>query len=175
MFKVIFLDAEGTFLKFNPSLGKIYRNLWKEYGIEINEVKTAKKLREEFKKVFKEELGAVNLTGEKCKEGWKEVFFRVFIEYSKYPFFEEVFIKAYKYFSQPDCVEIVPRFDEFIKEVKKHKLKLGVISNWDCRLYSVLEGHNLLKEFNAVFIGCEVGFLKPKLEIFERALNFFKV
>ncbi|MFN4196404.1 MAG: HAD-IA family hydrolase [Caldimicrobium sp.] len=175
MLKVILLDAEGTFLQFKPSLGEIYKNLWNEYGVVINEKEIAKRFREEFKQVFQKELGGVNLTSEKCKVGWKKVFLKVFKEYSEASFFEEVFIRAYQFFAKPDCVEIVPRFNEFVKEAKEHNFRLGVISNWDCRLYSVLEGHNLLKVFDAIFIGCEIGFLKPRLEIFESALNFFKV
>ncbi|MFN3406787.1 MAG: HAD-IA family hydrolase [Caldimicrobium sp.] len=175
MLKVILLDAEGTFLQFKPSLGIIYKNLWNEYGIDIREEEITKRFREEYRKVFQEEMGGENLTGEKCKEGWKKVFLRVFKDFSDIPFLEEVFIKAYQFFAKPDCVEIVPRFNEFVKEAKEHNLRLGVISNWDCRLYSVLEGHKLLKIFDAIFIGCEIGFLKPRLEIFKRALNFFKV
>ncbi|MFN3567925.1 MAG: HAD-IA family hydrolase [Caldimicrobium sp.] len=175
MLKIILLDAEGTFLRFKPSLGVIYKNLWNEYGVEINEEEVVKKLRMAYRKVFQEELGGVNLTGEKCKEGWKKVFFKVFKKYSNTPFFEEAFLRAYHFFAKPDCVEIVPGFYEFVKQAKEYNLKLGVISNWDCRLYSVLEGHNLLKIFDGIFIGCEIGYLKPRLEIFERALTFFNV
>ncbi len=175
MLKVILLDAEGTFLRFKPTLGKIYANLWKEYGIKIEEEYTAQRMRQTFKRVFKSALGNSKLNGEICKRAWKEVFWEVFYEYKKFPFFEEIFEKAYSFFASPECVEVVSDFWSFSEEAKSLGFKLGVISNWDGRLYSILEGHNLLNKFDAIFLGCEVGYLKPHKEIFNQALKFFQI
>ncbi len=54
-------------------------------------------------------------------------------------------------------------------------LKFGVISNWDCRLYSILEGYQLLESLEGVFIGCEIGYLKPHPFIYQKALSYFSV
>ncbi len=174
MLRVIFLDAEGTFLKFKPSLSEIYRRLWGSFGIKINSEKISEKLRFYFKKVFKEEL-KTPLNGEICKEGWREVFHRAFEEYKNDKIFNEVFKAAYAFFASPECVTVVPGFMEFLLKGKKAGLSFAVISNWDCRLYPILEGHNLLSYFEGVFLGCEVGYLKPSPEIFKRALSYFQI
>lgn len=174
MVKALFLDAEGTFLIFNPGLGEIYKSLWKEYGVEIDPERTSQALREAFRKIFKEKLRPP-LNGEVCKRGWREVFESVFAEYKEFPFFDEVFQRAYAFFASPECVKVAPYFREFVLKGKERGLKFAVISNWDCRLYSILEGHKLLSLFDAVFLGCEIGYLKPNQKIFLRALSYFKI
>ncbi|MFN4131823.1 MAG: HAD-IA family hydrolase [Caldimicrobium sp.] len=175
MFKVIFLDAEGTFLKFNPSLGRIYSNLWSEYDIKIDEESVAQKMRKLHKEIFQARLGGINLNGEICKEAWRKVFEETFSSLREHPNFNDVFEKAYAFFSSPECVKVVSEFYHFLRDVKALNIKLAIISNWDSRLYSVLKGHNLISQFEAIFLGCEVGYLKPHLEIFKRALSYFKV
>lgn len=172
MLKGIFLDAEGTFLLFNPSLGEIYRKIWKDFRVNVDPEIISQKFKFYFKRVFKEKLKPP-LNGEICKNAWKEVFEKVFEEFKNSEFFEKAFKRAYEFFAKPDCVKVVPGFKEFLTNGKEAGLKLAVISNWDCRLYSILEGHGLLPYFDAVFLGCEVGYLKPNAEIFKQALNYF--
>jgi putative hydrolase of the HAD superfamily len=174
MLKALFLDAEGTFILFNPSLGEIYKNFWRFRGIEIDPEETSKEIRYNFKRIFKEELKPP-LNGELCKKVWNEVFKMVFKMFEKLEVFEEVFREVYQFFGSPECVKIVPGFLEFLEKVKERGIKVAVVSNWDCRLYSVLEGHNLLSYFDGVFLGCEVGYLKPYPEIFLKALQFFNL
>ncbi len=172
MLKCLFLDAEGTFLLFNPSLGEIYRRIWKTFGIDLDPELTTQKMRTFFKRIFKEKL-VPPLNGQICKKAWREVFEMAFEEYKNLEFFEEAFEKAYEYFSNPQCVKVAQGFEEFIRKAKDQGLKVAVISNWDARLYPILEGHRLLPYFDAVFLGCEVGYLKPRPEIFKRALEHF--
>jgi len=174
MVKALFLDAEGTFLLFNPSLGEIYQRLWKEFGVEVLPEEASKRMRQIFKRIFKEELQPP-LNGRVCKEAWQKVFYQAFSEYQGLKVFEEVFHRAYQFFASPECVSVAPFFRDFVHEVKARGLKLAVISNWDCRLYSILEGHGLLPFFDGVFLGCEVGYLKPHQEIFLKALSHFKI
>lgn len=174
MLKGIFLDAEGTFLLFNPDLGVIYQRIWESFGIKIDPEITKRKMRLFFRKIFKEKL-TPPLNGEICKKAWEEVFEKVFEDFKNGAPFEEVFKRAYQFFASPECVRVVPGFKEFLIKGKEKGLKFAVISNWDCRLYSILEGHGLLSFFDAVFIGCEVGYLKPSPEIFKRALEYFNL
>lgn len=172
--KVVFLDAEGTFLKFHPALGEIYKELWNRHGVHIDPDTIERALRSVYREIFQEELQPP-LNGDICKEAWRQVFERVFVDLKNHPNFEAVFIEAFNFFAQPDCVEVLPGFTEFIRIIKSRGLKCAIISNWDCRLYSVLNGHGLLHYFDGVFLGCEVGYLKPDLRIFQIALEHFKV
>src|SRR6185295_8809729 len=50
-------------------------------------------------------------------------------------------------------------------------LKLGVISNFDNRAYSVMDSLGIRKYFDAVTLSSETGFCKPDREIFEAAVR----
>jgi putative hydrolase of the HAD superfamily len=52
----------------------------------------------------------------------------------------------------------------------KSGLRLGVISNFDHRLYTILDGLGLRHFFPTVTISSEAGYAKPRREIFELAL-----
>jgi putative hydrolase of the HAD superfamily len=53
-------------------------------------------------------------------------------------------------------------------------LKLSVLSNFDSRLYTVLEVLNLAKYFSTVTISTEVNAAKPQPEIFIAALEKYR-
>ncbi|MCS7149604.1 MAG: HAD-IA family hydrolase [Caldimicrobium sp.] len=174
MIRAFFFDAEGTFLRFDPSLGDIYYKLLQPLGFEIDPEKVAGRLREAYEVIFQEELKPP-LNGDLCKEAWRRVFDRVLSDYKDHPLFEKAFERVYRFFSQPECVKVMPGFRSFISELKNSGFIRAVITNWDCRLYPILEGHGLLEYFDAIFIGCEVGYLKPRPEIFQKALSHFNL
>jgi putative hydrolase of the HAD superfamily len=50
-------------------------------------------------------------------------------------------------------------------------LTIGVISNFDHRLYRILEGLGLRRWLNSITISSEIGFAKPSAKLFEAALG----
>ena len=59
--------------------------------------------------------------------------------------------------------------------LKEHGLKLGVISNWDKRLESLLNGMGVGEMFDTVISSAAVGLHKPDPRIFELATHHVKV
>jgi putative hydrolase of the HAD superfamily len=60
---------------------------------------------------------------------------------------------------------------EVLAELKHRGVKLGVISNFDERAYSVMRSLNILQFFDAVTLSSETGYCKPDREIFEAAVR----
>jgi putative hydrolase of the HAD superfamily len=58
-----------------------------------------------------------------------------------------------------------------LEELKRRGLRLGVISNWDPSARSLLARHGLERFFEQVVLSSEVGFEKPRPEIFQKALE----
>jgi putative hydrolase of the HAD superfamily len=50
-------------------------------------------------------------------------------------------------------------------------LKLGIVSNFDTRIYSVLESLGIRGLFDAIILSSETGFSKPDSEIFKAAIE----
>ncbi|CAF1144186.1 unnamed protein product [Adineta steineri] len=67
-----------------------------------------------------------------------------------------------------------PEADEVLKELKTKKI-LGVISNFDERLESLLEQHNLRQYFQFILTPRNCGLYKPQKEIFHHAVNLAQV
>lgn len=177
-FKAIFLDAEGTFLKISPSVGKIYAQIWKSLGYSLDPVFIQESFKKAYQEVFKKNPFEKWDT-QKCKLAWKKVFYMTFnflkLNNGEENLLEIAFEKTYNFFATKECVEIIPDFRKFLFEVKNRGIKLGIISNWDSRLYNILKEYQILNYFDGIFLGCEVGYFKPHPKIFKRALKFFQV
>ena len=57
-----------------------------------------------------------------------------------------------------------------LQRLKDDGLKLGVISNFDYRLYRILDGLDLTRYFDSITISSEAGFAKPRREVYDAAL-----
>ena len=77
----------------------------------------------------------------------------------------------YYYYSTGTAWELLPGATEALQGLQKFDVKMGVISNYDHRLYKVLTDMDLRKYFDFVLPSYVVGAEKPDLVIFHRALE----
>ncbi len=68
--------------------------------------------------------------------------------------------------------ELVEGADEVVPELARH-VPLAVVSNYPHApvVYATLEQHDLLRHFSAVVVSSEVGWLKPRPELYHAALT----
>jgi putative hydrolase of the HAD superfamily len=85
--------------------------------------------------------------------------------------FDRFFDEVYDLFRDSRGWMLFPETRQVLEELRRHQLKLGVISNFDSRLYSVLKDLGIDSLFDAVTICSEVGFAKPQPQIFHAALR----
>jgi putative hydrolase of the HAD superfamily len=85
--------------------------------------------------------------------------------------FDQFFDEVYDLFRDSRGWMLFPETRQILEELRRHQLRLGVISNFDSRLYSVLRDLGIDSLFNAVTICSEVGFAKPQPQIFHAALR----
>ncbi|GCD84262.1 HAD-IA family hydrolase [Geobacillus zalihae] len=64
-----------------------------------------------------------------------------------------------------------PFVNSVLSQLKRHSIRLGVISNWDRSARELLERHGLTAYFDHIIISAEVGVEKPDAAIFEKALK----
>src|SRR6185436_9705794 len=65
---------------------------------------------------------------------------------------------------------VFPEAAGTIRAVKERGLRVGIISNWDSRLRTLLASLGLADEFETIVVSCEVGAEKPAPAIFAAAL-----
>jgi putative hydrolase of the HAD superfamily len=88
---------------------------------------------------------------------------------------EEMFHAIYEKFSQREAWRLFDDVLPALELARSRNLKLGVISNWDERLKSLLEQLGLISWFDLVLVSGEFGAHKPDPKIFQHAAMHFQV
>lgn len=173
--KVIFLDAVGTIFGVKNSVGDIYTQLAKKYGVN----QKAEIINHCFYKAFKNSPSlAFDIENqEEIKrlefQWWRKVTYNTFNQddaIKDFTDFEGFFIELYNYFktSQPWFIydDVIPNLNRW----QKQGIELGIISNFDTRIYDVLDNLNLKQYFQTITISSLTGVAKPDEKIFLTAL-----
>lgn len=173
--KVIFFDAVGTLFGVRFGVGEIYRQTACQFGVDTS----AEVLDRAFMESF-QTAPPCTFPGAEPKqiptlefEWWEAVTLRTFqragvLEQLSYwaGFFRELydrFATAEPWFVYPDIPSTLERYQSM-------GIELGVLSNFDSRLRSVLQELELADFFSSVTISTEVGAAKPDSLIFAAAL-----
>jgi putative hydrolase of the HAD superfamily len=166
-FRAVLFDAAETLFTTRGSVGDIYAAVARQYGSTA----TPESIQAAFVRNFR---GAGPVAVEHQKEWWKDIVHRVFTEVGMVENFDQFFNEVYDMFRNSQGWVLFPETREVLGVLKTAGLTLGVVSNFDTRIYSVMESLSILEFFDAVTTSSEAGFCKPDREIFEtaaRALN----
>lgn len=170
-YKAVFFDAGGTLLHPYPSVGEIYANVAQHYGCNV----AALKLEMLFKQAWLRRDGLTTLhahTNEKIeRDWWRHLVFEVFTEAGGVERFEEFFTELYDVFARPEAWRLYPGTLEVLAELKSRGVRMGVISNWDSRLFAIFDGTGLAQYFEFVLASAVFGASKPSPLIFQEALK----
>ncbi|MGF1541170.1 MAG: HAD-IA family hydrolase [Pleurocapsa sp.] len=175
--KVIFLDAMGTLFGLKKSVGEIYQAIAIKYGVKISpsfidrafiaSFKTAPPLA--FSSSYSEEkmyLAEFNW--------WQKIVrdtFEKLDTITEFTDFSAFFAEVYAYFATERPWYVYPDVIPSLQRWEQKGIELGVISNFDRRLYQVLELLKIKQFFSSITISSEAGFAKPNPKIFHIALQ----
>jgi putative hydrolase of the HAD superfamily len=167
-FRAVLFDAAETLFTTRGSVGEIYAAAARQYGSTAN----PERIQAAFVRNWRG-AGPVNVTNEKA--WWKDLVHRVFTEVGMVEDFDHFFNEVYDTFRNSQGWVLFPETYEVLKELKTAGCKLGVVSNFDTRIYTVLQSLGILDFFDAVITSSETGFCKPDREIFEAAVRALNV
>ena len=168
MIEAVLFDAAETLFTTRGSVGEIYGRVAREYGCTagFDEIQTA------FRRQFRHS-GPLSTTDE--KNWWRDVVLRVFREVGMVRDFNRFFESVYDQFRDSRGWILFPETRRVLSELKARQFKLGVISNFDSRIYSVMTDLDILNFFSSVTISSETGYAKPQPEIFAAACSSLAV
>ena len=163
-FRAVLFDAAETLFTTRGTVGEIYAGVARRYGsiASPQEVHTA------FLRHFR---GSGPTAPEEQKTWWKDAVHRVFSDVGMVDQFDRFFDEVYNQFRDSTGWLLFPETVEVLQDLKRRGLKLGVISNFDDRIYTVLRSLDILSFFQTVTISSETGYAKPQPEIFEAAIE----
>lgn len=176
--EVTFFDAAGTLVEVRGSVGEIYSRIASQYGCEAD----ANQLQQNFARWFRLQPPMAFPAGtdeDKLREmerGWWQNLVRaVFADCGAFPHFEEFFDDMFEQFRGKELWQVFDDVAPTLAELKRHGIRLGVISNFDSRLDDVLRACELAQFFDSVHISTRVGAAKPDPAIFQAALAHHQI
>ena len=175
---VIFFDAAGTLIETRNSVGEIYSRVAREFGFEAE----PRILQQNFTRSFRRQPPLAFPAGtpeealaELEKGWWRNLVREVFDGLGSFPRFDQFFDEIFERFRGREFWRVYDDVAPALAELKRRGLRLGIVSNFDSRLYDVLRACRLDHFFDSVHISASVGAAKPDAAIFQAALNHYAI
>lgn len=174
--KVIFLDAVGTLFGVRDSVGSAYSQVAQDFGVSLE----AELVNTAFYQAFSTAQPLVFPQQEPSQiqplefQWWQNVAvetFKIAGVIEQFADFDSFFKALYKYFATAKPWEVYADVVPALNYWRSQGIKLGIVSNFDSRLYEVLTALELSKFFSSVTISSEAGAAKPDTQIFTTALG----
>lgn len=173
-FKLVTFDITDTLLKFKRPPAIQYAKKASDYGYRnVNQLKISENFRIHYKNMDKVHPNFGCHTNLLWNDWWKELVIEVFL--STDPSIpredvEKIAIELIHDFSTSDCWTKLVGADDIVNKIKTHVETVGVISNFDPRIETIIETMELPK-FNFIIGSYEACCKKPEKRIFEKALK----
>src|SRR5262245_57172290 len=175
---VIFSDTARTLIETRNSVGEIYSRVAREFGFEAE----PRILQQNFTSSFRRQppLAFPAGTPEAALVGlekgwWRNLVREVFDGLGSFPRFDEFFDEIFERFRGREFWRVYDDVAPALAELKRRGLRLGVVSNFDSRLYDVLRVCELDRFFDSVHVSTRVGAAKPDAALFQAALDCHSV
>ncbi len=174
--KVIFLDAVGTLFGIKGSVGKAYADIARQFGVTVSDEAVNAAFFNSFATAPPPIFPGVKLEDipNYEYEWWQLIALETFQQVGvvkQFADFSQFFERLYNHFATAEPWVLYDDVIPTLERWQKRKIELGIISNFDSRLYLVLESLNLMDYFTSITISTEVSAAKPDKKIFLESLD----
>ena len=168
----IFFDAADTLFYIEKGLGNTYASVAKKHGADPDPGALKKAFSKAFTTAPPLAFGSVSDEERKVleKNYWRDIVESVYNEVGMFDGFDNHFEELFEVF-RSDAWAIFPETKEVLTELKEKEYKLGIISNFDSRVYDVMNNLEIHEYFDSFVISSEAGHAKPNPNIFHIALK----
>ncbi len=174
--QVIFFDAAETLFHINGSVADIYLTHAVQYGFrQASDSKTS--IAQAFQRAFHDAPPPVfaatdPLELKECERlWWFDIVHNAFYRVGMFERFDEFFEQVFRVFEDPRSWVLFPETHAVLTRLREKGFELGVVSNFDSRLFPVIRGLGIDQLFNTVTISSLAKAAKPASKIFEIALE----
>ena len=163
-YDAVLFDAAETLFTTRGSVGEIYAGVARKFGSPAQPPDIQEAFRQHFP-----HSGPLHPSHE--KQWWKNVVHNVFDDVGMVQDFDQFFDEIYDLFRDSRGWMLFPETAHVLEVCRRQGLKLGLISNFDSRVYSVLKDLRIDHFFSSITICSETGYAKPQPEIFHAAIS----
>jgi putative hydrolase of the HAD superfamily len=172
--RAVFFDAAGTLFETRAPVGETYARIAHAYGVDAG----ADSINAAFRTVFRDATPLAFGPGRAPEElrrlersWWRDLVAKTFAKFGEFRDFEAYFDALFAFFADPANWTADDEALSTLTALRTRGLTLGVISNFDHRLYRILDGLELSRWFDSITISSEAGYAKPSAKVFETALE----
>lgn len=172
--RLITFDVTNTLLNFRVPVALKYAEVAQKHGIVCEKDVLTKNLNSVMKNMMKDHPNFGRATKLGWRNWWRTVVVSTFETTSpstdklKLEAIADVLIKT---FETEDCWEVTVGSEDLLSFLRNTHVTMGVISNFDPRLNTLLTNMKLRRYFSFVLTSYDVGFEKPRPEIFNEAVR----
>jgi putative hydrolase of the HAD superfamily len=169
--RAVAFDAVGTLVTPDPPVQAAYQAVGERYGGRW----TIDTIRTRFRSVFRAEEERDRATGWRTNptreiERWRRIVAAVLDDVTD-P--EACFRELWDHFSRPTAWRCLPDAGPVLVELWRRGLAVGLASNFDSRLRTVVAGLPELATMGPIVVSAEVGWRKPAPEFFAAVVRAF--
>lgn len=174
--QVIYFDAVGTLFGVKGSVGEQYAKVAADFGVKLDADLINRSFYQSFQsapKIAFPDLPPSDIPIAEY-EWWRSLAEKTFSQTGdliKFADFEDFFKALYAYFASAEPWFVYEEVRLALDTWQKQEITLGVLSNFDSRIYKVMAALDLADYFKSITISTEVGAAKPDTQIFEAALS----
>jgi putative hydrolase of the HAD superfamily len=174
--RAIVFDVGGTLLYPADPVGETYARLARAYGVRIQADAATTAFRQALKDGSPRSTWEVPCNGDD-RAWWKRIVCQSLPEgaFTDAGAFDAFFEKAYLHFAKPEAWGIYPEVLEVFEALRDYEVDLAILSNWDMRLHTVLDGNGLGEFLPNRFISAELGWEKPDPAIYRHVSDVLRI
>ena len=173
-FDLIFFDADDTLFSVTPSVAFHYQDVLKNHGFDVKEEPLSESLHtvwQELKHFYENPLGNYRTFPARDREWWREFSRRVTDTVVGSDYHPQVLDSYYDRFADPQTRQITSDLEQTLQALTKDGYILGVFTNNDARVKTILEGHGMSKYFSHILTAECIGIKKPSPDAFHELNN----
>lgn len=174
--RAVFFDAADTLFHVQGSVAEIYLRHAVDFGFP-QKPDSLFAIQQAFRRAFREAPPPVFAAAEpaQVKQSerlwWFDIVHNVFYRVGMFARFDEFFDRVFRVFEDHRSWRLFPETASTLARLKARDLELGIISNFDSRLFAVMRGLGIADAFDTVTISSLAHAAKPAPQIFRIALE----
>jgi putative hydrolase of the HAD superfamily len=162
--RAVFFDAVGTLIHPDPAAAVAYAAVARRLGSRLTEAEIAARFRTAFAREEALDLAnGLRTSEERERRRWRHIVGAVLDDVCDG---ERCFEELFAHFARPDAWRCDADATAVLAELERRGYVLGMASNYDGRLRSVVAGKPELRPVRHLVISSEVGWRKPAPEFF---------
>lgn len=174
--QVVFFDAADTLFHVQGSVAEIYLAHAVQFGFQ-EQTDSLASIKQAFSRAFRDAPSPIFAVTEPAqlkhseRLWWFDIVHNVFYRVGMFERFDDFFERVFEVFEDPSSWRLFPETASTLALLKSQGFELGIISNFDTRLFSILRGLDIADVFDTVTISSLAQAAKPSPKIFQLALK----